>query len=187
MLTRLARDGAGCVGGPPAALQCRPAVLRFVPHILLIYLALGLQRGLDGALRYSETRVDIALIAAMFVAACLPAHLGPLAAALAGLAVDLTGRTPLGIHALSFGLAGLIAARLPANAPPRLLASILAGVVVAGVLRCLIFAVRGVYVGDVRPYFWGLFGTILLTGLVAAALTPLLYKWRRPFIVRDRR
>ena len=163
------------------------AALRYVPHILLLYLAIGAQRGLDAALRYGETRVDFPLIVALFVAACLPRTTGPIAAALAGLAYDFSGNAPIGLHALCYGLAGLLAARLPANRPVSLAFALLAGVVVACTLRAILFLIRGTFYGDVSPYFWGWPGTILLTGGVAVLLTPLLFKYRKPFVIQDRR
>ena len=157
-----------------------------MPHILLAYLAIGLQRGLDGALRLSQTRVDLPLIAAMYFAACLPRATGPIAAALVGLADDLAGNGPIGLHALCFGLGGFVTARLPANRPLRMAIAVLAGVVVSGTLRVVLVGVRFVYVGEPRAYFWGWPGTILLTGVVTLALSPLLFKWRRPFVIRER-
>ena len=164
-----------------------PPPLRYVPHILLVYLAIGVQRGLDQALRYGETRIDFPLIAALYVAVCLPKTTGPIAAVLAGLAYDLSGNAPVGLHALCYGVGGLLAARLPANRTLSMAFALFAGVLVASTLRVGFVLVRGTYYGDVRPYFWGWPGTILMTGFVALALSPLLFRWRRVFVVQDRR
>ena len=161
--------------------------MRFVPHILLIYLAVGAQRGLDAALRYGEVRVDLPLIAALYVAVCLPRATGPVAAVLAGLAYDLSGNAPVGLHATCYGIGGLLAARLPANRTLPLAFALFAGIVVASSLRVVLVLIRGSFVGDVRPYFWGWPGTILLSGLLALAVSPALFRWRRVFLVQDRR
>ena len=161
--------------------------MRYLPHIVLVYVAIGLQRGLDMALRYSETRLDLPVIAAMYVCACLPRATGPLAAAVAGLAYDLSGAGPVGVHAFCFAVGALLTARMSAASAPRLFGAIMAGVVVALTLRCALYAVRGNFVGDVRPYFWGWPATVMLTGVATAVASPLLFRWRRPFLIFDRR
>ena len=84
-------------------------------------------------------------------------------------------------------MGGLVTARMSAAGTLRLFVAIMAGVVVALTLRCILIAVRANFIGDEYAYFWGWPASIMLTGVAALAVSPLLFKWRRPFLIFDRR
>jgi len=165
--------------------------MRILPLILLGFVAIGLQRGLDALMTVGTAQADLVMIVAAFVVTCLPkAAGGAIAAGLLGLAYDLSGAGPVGLYAASLGLGGLAAGSLQANRWPRLLAAMLAGIAVSAVLVWLLSALRGAVGSDPAPprmTFGGMAGTILLTGLLAAPLSAPLWKWRRYFVIEQPR
>ena len=88
--------------------------MRLLPHVLLAYLALGLQLGLDGLLTLRAAggygKVDLVYAAAAGIVAMLPKPSGPTAALVIGLAHDLATSGPVGPRAVGYGLAGLLIA-----------------------------------------------------------------------------
>ncbi len=164
--------------------------MRVMPHILLAFLAIGLQRGLGPLLTVGAARLDLVMIAAAFSATCFPRVTGPLVALAIGLAYDFAGAGPIGLHAVAFGVAGLIASNVPTNRWGRLLATLVASIVVASMLFWVLGLLRWGFNDDPSPAghgFLGMLGTILLTGLFAVALSLPLWKWRRVFLVEDNR
>src|SRR5690606_21568732 len=116
--------------------------MRVMPHILLAFLAIGLQRGLDPLLTVGSARLDLVMIAAAFSAASFPRVIGPLVALVIGLAYDLSGAGPIGMHGAAFGLAGLVAANVPSNRWGRLLATLIASIVTASLLIWMLGLLR---------------------------------------------
>lgn len=165
--------------------------MRVLPLILLGFVAIGLQRGLDSFLTVGTAQADLVMIAAAFIATCLPkAAGGALAAGLLGLAYDLSGAGPIGLYAASLGLGGLAASSLQANRWPRLLAAMLAGIVVSALLAWALSIFRNLLNSDpagAGMTFRGMIGTILLTGLLAAPVSVPLWKWRRHFVIEPPR
>ena len=161
--------------------------MRLLPHILLGFVSIGLQRGLDALMEVGEARADLVMLAAMFLATCFPkAASGALAAAIVGLAYDLSGSGPIGLYAASLGLGGLAAASVPADRWPRLLAAMVCGVVVACAVTWGLSLLRGWLSSDpVRADFGfvGMLGTMLLTGLLALPVSAALWRWRRVFVI----
>ncbi len=156
--------------------------MRYLPHILLAYVAIGLQRGLDDLLTAGGWRLSLPAIAAAYLATRLPWLVGALAAALVGLAHDLTGAEPIGLHAVAFGLAGLVVGLLPSNRPLRLWGALLAGIAVATSAAWILGALRGPLRGDPAGMtFAAMLGTILLTGLFALPMSWPLHRWGRVF------
>jgi cell shape-determining protein MreD len=161
--------------------------MRLLPHILLAFVAIGLQRGLDALMYVGSARADLVLITAAFAATCFPkAAAGGLAAAIVGLAYDLSGAGPIGLHAAALGLGGLAAGSLPTNRWPRLLGAMIAGIAVSAVLIWVILLLRSWLNADLAPpqmSFGGMVGTFLLTGLLAAPVSLPLWKWRKAFVI----
>ena len=158
--------------------------MKYLPHILLAYLALGIQRGAGDLLAVGRGRLDLVWIVALFVATCLPKTAAPIAAALIGLAYDLTGAGPLGWNAAALGISALVVQNLPANRWSRLAGAIAAGVVLTAITAGVLEGFRYLARGDSTGFgFGGMFGTILLTGLFALPLSFVLWKWRSVFVV----
>lgn len=156
--------------------------MKYLPHILLAYLAIGLQRGLGDLLEVGTARLDLVWLVGLFFAVSIPRAGGPLAAALVGLAYDLTGAGPIGWNAAALGVAGAGVRYLPANRWGRLAGTLCTGVVVAAITAGLLNALRSLFGGTPAPYgFGGMFGTMLLTGVFALPLSLPLWKWRKVF------
>ena len=160
--------------------------MRLLPHIFLAYAALGLQRGLGALLTVgTAARADVVLIVGGFLAGCLPRATAPIGTCLLGLAYDLTGDGPIGLHAASFGLAGPAAAALPANRWGRSLGAIVAFAAVASIVAYVLGLLRrgesAAALAWARPGLGATAGTILLTALLAVPASWLLWKVRRPF------
>jgi len=162
--------------------------VKFLPHTLLAYLSIGLQRGLGDLLSVGDARLDLVWLIALFFALSIPKAGGPLAAALTGLAYDLTGAGPIGWHAASLGLAAAAIGFLPANRWSRMAGAIVAGVVIAAIVAGILNGLRSLFGGTAAQYgFGGMFGTILLTGVFALPLSLPLWKWKRVFTVETAR
>jgi cell shape-determining protein MreD len=165
--------------------------MRVLPLILLGFVAIGLQRGLDALMTVGPAQADLVMIAAAFIATCLPkAAGGAIAAGLLGLAYDLSGAGPIGLYAASLGLGGLAASSLQANRWPRLLGAMLAGITVSALVAWGLSMLRDMLSADPIPAgmtFRGMIGTILLTSLLAAPVSAPLWKWRRHFVIEPPR
>ena len=164
--------------------------MRVLAHILLAFVAIGLQRGLDALLTVGAGRVDLVMIAASFTAVCLPRATGPLAALLIGLAYDLSGSGPLGTYGAALGIAGLVASVPNPTRWGRILGAIISGVVVACAVVWLLGALRGVLrEEEVRDSMSasGMITTALLSSLMAIAASWPLWKWRKTFIAEGPR
>ena len=160
--------------------------MRILPHILLAYLAIGLQRGLDAwlGIRFGSgvAKVELPWIAAAFIAATLPPGTAPLAAMAVGLAYDLSGDGPIGLHAAAFGLGGLVVAKLRATRADKFIAAAAAG---AGVMAIVPWVLG--WFRDGGQTFVGFVGTAFFTALVALPLVWPLWKFRGQFLVIDKR
>lgn len=162
--------------------------MKYLPHILLAYLVIGLQRGLGDLLVVGDARLDLVWLVALFYALSIPKAGGLLAAALVGLAYDLTGAGPIGWHAASLGLAGAAIGFLPANRWGRLAGAMIAGVIVAAVTAGILNGLRSLFGGTPAPYGWGaMFGTMLLAGVFALPMSLPLWKWKKIFMVETGR
>ena len=158
--------------------------MRVFLHILLAFVAIGVQRVLDRLLDVGAARLDLVMIAAGFSATCFPKAVGPLVAAVVGLAYDLSGAGPIGLHAAALGLGGLAAASLPSNRWSQLLSAVAACVAVASIVLWALGLLRWGFNDEPAPAglsFLGMLGTIALTSLFAVAATWPLWKWRRAF------
>ena len=158
--------------------------IRYLPHILLAYVALGLQRGLDVFMRWGETaRIDLVFIAGGYLMACLPRTTAPIGALLLGFAYDLTGTGPVGLHAVAFALAGLATARITAERWGWLVGKIVAFVAMAALLEWLLGLLR--LAGDQgwqRAGFAGSIGLVVLTGTALVPLSWPLWRLRRRLV-----
>lgn len=84
--------------------------MRWLPFFILAYLALGLQLGAGYDLSYHGAPPNFVLIVVVFVAGNAPRDSALIASFLLGLLLDLISSQPLGLYALSYGVAGLFVA-----------------------------------------------------------------------------
>ncbi len=84
--------------------------MRWLPFFILAYLALGVQLGAGYDLSYRGAPPNFVLLVVVFVAGNGPRDSGLMASFLLGLFTDLISPQPLGLYALSYGLAGLLVA-----------------------------------------------------------------------------
>src|SRR5947209_15581422 len=82
--------------------------MRWLPFVILAYVALGVQVGLSGYVSVYHARPDLVLLAAIFVAVHAQRDVALLACFLLGLAKDsLMPGLPMGLTAFSYGLVAI--------------------------------------------------------------------------------
>ncbi|MEM1012268.1 MAG: hypothetical protein AAGI46_08605 [Planctomycetota bacterium] len=161
--------------------------IRQLPFILLAYVALGLQRGLEPFLTHrfgggGWAQVDLPYVAAAGIAAMVPRESAGVAAFLVGLAHDVTAGGPIGPRAVGYGLAGLIIARSQPRSPAVFAGLASAGAIVAALVVWLLIAL-----GGGRQTIVGGSTTGLFTAAVAALMAWPTWKLRTRLSAADRR
>src|SRR5689334_18943058 len=81
--------------------------MRWLPFVILAYLALGLQLGLSGYVTLYGANPNLVLLLAIFVAGHAQRDEGLLACFLLGGVQDLLSEGPWGVNALAYTLVGL--------------------------------------------------------------------------------
>lgn len=82
--------------------------MHLLPYIILGYLAVGVQVGLDGFVHLGRASPNLVLIVAVFLALVVPRDVARLACFALGLMQDLLTQQTLGLYAISYGLVGVI-------------------------------------------------------------------------------
>lgn len=82
--------------------------MRLLPFFILAYIAIGLQIGLGSLLAFGGSAPNFVLLAAIFIALQAPREAALLGCFALGLIHDLVSQQPLGLHALAYGLVGLM-------------------------------------------------------------------------------
>ncbi len=161
--------------------------MRLLPHVLLAYLALGLQLGLDGLLTLRTAgggygKFDLVYTAAAGISAMLPKQTAPTAALVIGLLHDLATSGPIGPRAVGYGLAGLLISR----ASPRVFVGFVgvaaAGAVVASFAAWLVLSIAGG-----TQTLGGASLTGFMTAITTLALAWPLWKLRGRLVLSERR
>jgi rod shape-determining protein MreD len=160
--------------------------MRWLPYFILAYLAIAVQIGAGEALRFRGAKPDLVLLAAVFIAMNAPREAGLLGCFFIGLMMDLVTIQPLGLHALAYGVVGLIVAgsqEVVYREHPlsHLFLALVASVSVA----CLLLAHAWIN-GPAVPA-GVLFGGALYTALLAPVLMGLLQRTRRLFAFQHTR
>ncbi len=157
-------------------------------HILLAYVAVALQAGLDAFLSISRAEVQLPWLAAAFTAATVPAVNAPLAALAIGLLYDLTGDGILGVHAFAYGIAALVVVKAKPTKMPDWILAACAGIAVAALLTWIVALPR-----SVGQSFFGFIGTDRLhiavcrrDGVAAVEGAGVLRDRRRPLLNEGR-
>lgn len=155
--------------------------MRFLPFILLGYVAIGLQVGLAPHLRIAGAAVNVGLIAAVFIALNAPREPALLGAFVLGLMQDLVSSLPLGTFAFSYGVVALALVgthRVVYGTHPLTHAFVtLAGGLVVALLLLLLGWVRA----DARVGLGASLGTALLTAAAAPLLLWFVERFKRVF------
>ena len=156
--------------------------MRLLPHILLAYLAIGVQRGIDPGFLRGRATVELPWVVAAFVAACVPPPVAGTAALLVGLAYDLTGDGPIGANAVGLGLGGVAVARLR----PTRWTGFVGSIALVAVIAAVVTAVAGVVRGYGQTPLGGLLSAIVTVAAGAVLAWPL-WKLRGRLGIADRR
>jgi len=82
--------------------------MRWIAYAILVYVALGLQVGLAPYLAIGGVRPNLILPVAVFIALNASREPALLGCFILGLVQDLMSEQPLGLFALSYGLAGIV-------------------------------------------------------------------------------
>jgi len=82
--------------------------MRWLTYFILAYLAMGLQIGLAGVLRYHNGEINFVLIAVVFIALNAPRDSALLGSFVLGALQDMATQQPLGVHALAYGFTAML-------------------------------------------------------------------------------
>ena len=161
--------------------------MRWAAYLILVYMAIGLQVGLQAYVRTDGgSRPDLILLAVLFIALNAPRDAALLGAFGIGVVSDLVTVGPLGLYALAYSLVALFvvsAADLLAKSHPVThFAVALAGGLIAGLVVLIHGWVRGpsVPVGVI-------FGSAVYTALLSPIVLGLLQLIKGLFAFQSRR
>lgn len=84
--------------------------MRWLPFFILAYITLGLQLGVGEFVSFRGAAPNLVLILVVFIAGNAPRDAALMSSFLLGLFQDMIGAQPLGLHALAYGVAGLLVA-----------------------------------------------------------------------------
>jgi len=82
--------------------------MRWLSVLILAYLTIGLQTGLEGIVRLGGGGPNLVLLAAVFIAVNAPRDAALLGCFVVGLMQDLVSQQPLGLFAVAYGLMGWV-------------------------------------------------------------------------------
>ncbi|MCC7351334.1 MAG: rod shape-determining protein MreD [Phycisphaerales bacterium] len=82
--------------------------MRWFAVLILAYLSIAVQSGMEGVVRWWGGGPNLALLAAVFIAVNAPRDAALLGCFVIGLMQDLVSQQPLGLFAVSYGLMGWI-------------------------------------------------------------------------------
>ncbi len=158
--------------------------MRWLSWFILAYVAIGLQVGLGGFLRWGGAAPNLGLIAVIFIAIHAPRDSALLGCFLMGLMQDLLAQHPLGLYALGYGLTAMVAQSAAQvvyrnHALTHFFMALFGGIVCGGIvwLESAIhppgpvkIMAGGATLGAIRLSL----GTVLISALYTATLAPLL-------------
>ena len=81
--------------------------MRWMPYLILAYVAVGLQAGAGEFLRIGDAKPDLVLLAVIFIAIHAPREAALLGCFGLGAIQDLVALNPLGLYALAYSLVGM--------------------------------------------------------------------------------
>lgn len=169
--------------------------MRWLSILILAYLAIGLQSGLEGIARLGGGGPNLGLLVAVFIAVNAPRDAALLGCFVVGFMQDLVSQQPLGLFAVSYGLVGWVVntlGRAVYRAHPlthvalALLGSAVtvAMILLAGWLHpptAAGIAAGGAVLQAVRVPVGGLLSGALWTAVLAPLVLGILHRFRRLF------
>lgn len=145
--------------------------LRFVPVALVV---LGIQQAIAAEYRVGDVVVQVGLAFAVAIGAGVGSERGGLAGFVLGAMTDLAFATPLGTHALAYGLGAIVAGYVRAITPdPQWWLTALFVALGAAVGEMTVATVR-LFLGDTASLDTNLIAIILVVSAFAALVSPLL-------------
>jgi rod shape-determining protein MreD len=144
--------------------------VRLVPVALV---ALGVQRGIAAQFRVADVAVQVVLALAVAIGVGVGSERGGLAGFVLGAMTDLAVGSPLGTHALAYGLAAMTAGSVRSITPdPQWWLGALFAALGAAVGEFTVASVR-LFLGDGASLQIDLVRIVLVVALAAAVLSPL--------------
>lgn len=165
----------------------RLRTMRWAAYFILVYVAIGLQIGLQAYVRTDGgARPDLILLAVIFIAVNAPRDQALLGALGIGLVADLVTVGPLGLYALAYSIVGMFiaSARELAAKPHPITHFTLA--LASGVLSGLVLLIHG-WIRGPGVSIWALLGSALYTAILAPFVLGLLQLLRGLFAFSSRR
>jgi len=157
--------------------------MRLLPTILLAYVAVGLQVGLNGFVHLGGAAPNVVLIVAVFLALTAPRDVGRLACFALGLMQDLLTQQSLGLFALCYGALGVAIGSTQAMLHREHPATHALATVFGCALTWIVLMVHGWIFGPGVSFSAALLSTIL-TVVLAPALIWLLLRLRPTLGIR---
>jgi rod shape-determining protein MreD len=143
--------------------------MRWIAYFILAYVALGVQAGVGASAQVGQAQPNFGLLAAIFIALHAPREPALLGCFIMGLLQDVLTVHPLGLHALGYGMVGMVVmgARAVVYREHALTHVMLA--LAGGIILGLVIVVHGWLRGPAVPV-----GTVVLSIVYTAAIAPLL-------------
>jgi rod shape-determining protein MreD len=162
--------------------------MRWLPFLILAYVALGVQIGLSGYVDVQRARPNFVLLAVIFIAVNAQRDAALLGAFMLGLMQDLLTDSPLGLSAFTYALiAMLVVGMRELVYREHFLTHLFLGFV-GGVIFAAVVYVHGlIYLwahprgGWMRPSLAPLLGAAVYTAVLAPVVLYLLQRTRRAF------
>lgn len=154
--------------------------MRWIPYFILAYLAVGIHIGLSGYMNWRGASINIALLAAIFIAINAPKEAALIGCFALGAIQDLTTQQALGVCALSYGLIGYFAASVGAVAYRGHPATHFAVTLIGMLMYSAVVVIHGMIHGPRVAV-----STLLLSSIYTAAVAPILigilHRFRKVF------
>mgnify|MGYP005841067971 CR=1 FL=1 len=144
--------------------------MHLLPFILVGYVAVGVQVGLNGFVRFGSASPNVVLITAVFFALFLPREPGRLACFALGVMQDLLTQQTLGLYAIAYGLVGVVIGNSQAMVFRERTITHLAATLLGSALTWAVLIVHGWWFGPAPSLGFAAAGTLL-----TVAVTPLVF------------
>jgi rod shape-determining protein MreD len=154
--------------------------MRWIPVLLLAYVAIGIQVGTAGQVRIHGAGPNLGLLVIVFVSLGAPRDYALLACLLIGAMQDLGTGQSFGLFALSYGIVGYLVVgvqNVVYRQHPLTHASL---VLIGGIISGLVLWIHGRFTGD-RVSILQVMGIAIYTAILAVPVLAMLQRSRRVF------
>ena len=165
--------------------------MRWLPFFILVYLALGIQQGASGYVEIGRTRLNLALIVVVFIAANAPRDVGLLACIVVGVTQDLLNSAPWGISAFTYGVVAIAVMSIKDVVYGDHMLTHFVLVLYAGFIETVVRAIHGWIYTSIhaeshwpRPTVGSMLGSAIYTAVIGVPILYLLGRLRRSFGMR---